>query len=156
LLYEIDRGRLSLDGVALFLDEAATVDTREMARILAAVHDARDARLIVVGDYRQHTSVGPGGVFAALCARLGHEELAEIIRQKERVEREMVAAFRDREIDKAVRGLARRGRLHVGEEVSDSQERLVERWGKDKTAHHEKRIIASTNAQVDALNLRCH
>jgi ATP-dependent exoDNAse (exonuclease V) alpha subunit len=156
LLYEIDQGRLSLDGVCLVLDECATVDTREMARISEAIHRAKNARLIAVGDFRQHTSVGPGGVFAALCARQGYEELTEIIRQKEKVEREMVAAFRDRDIDKAVRGLARRGRLHVGEEVSDSQEALVKKWLDDPTAPREKRIIASTNAQCDSLNARCH
>jgi conjugative relaxase-like TrwC/TraI family protein len=155
LLYEIDRGRLSLDGACLFLDEAATVDTREFARLSAAVHRAKNGRLIVIGDHRQHAAVGPGGVFAGLCARLGFEELTEIIRQRQPVDKEMVAAFRDRNIHEAVRGLAGRGRLHVGEEVSDSQESLVEKWGDDRTPLREKRIIASTNNQVDRLNARC-
>ncbi|MFO0888318.1 MAG: MobF family relaxase [Isosphaeraceae bacterium] len=157
LLYELDRGRLRLDGVCLFLDEAATVDTREMAKIIAAVNKAKDARLITVGDQRQHQAVGPSGVFAELCTRLGPpEELTEIIRQKERVEREMVAAFRDREIGEALRVLLQRNRLHVGDEVEDSQERLVKDWADDKTPLAEKRIIASTNQQCDHLNAKCN
>jgi conjugative relaxase-like TrwC/TraI family protein len=156
LLWDLDHGRLSLDGVCVVLDEAATTDTRELGRIIHEVHKAANSRLLLVGDHRQHQAVGCGGLFLGLVNRTKPEELTRIIRQKDPEDRRMVAAFRDRETTKAVMSLAKRGRVHVGDELSDSQEMLVARWGKDKTRLEERRIIASTNAQVDALNLRCH
>jgi conjugative relaxase-like TrwC/TraI family protein len=155
LLYELDQGRLSLTNVCLFWDEAATADTRETARIVAEVLKAKNSKLILCGDYRQHQSVGPGGAFSGLCSRLGYQELTEIIRQRHEEDREMVEAFRDKKTQRAIESLVKRKRLHVGMEVSDAQEHLVLRWGKDDTPQEEKRIIASTNAQVDCLNHRC-
>jgi ATP-dependent exoDNAse (exonuclease V) alpha subunit len=126
-----------------------------MSRIVVEVLKAKNARMILVGDHRQHQSVGPGGVFAALCSRLGSQELTEIIRQRHEEDRHLVEAFRDKKTAQGIKNLVERGRLHVGDEVSDSQEMLVKAWGEDKTPYAEKRIIASTNNQVDNLNARC-
>ena len=62
------------------VDEAAMLDTKLMAMITAHAHDA-GAKLILVGDDRQLSSIERGGMFGALKDRHGAAELSEVKRQ---------------------------------------------------------------------------
>ena len=157
LIHELDRGRLTLDPMTfVFMDEAATTGTKDYARIVSEV-TRRGATLACIGDHRQHQAIAaPGGVFFGLSRRdKSTTELEKIIRQRREEDRQMVAAFRDGRAFEAVASLLSRARLHVGEDVPAAQEFLVNHWAGDAAPLREKIIVASTNAQVDAMNGRC-
>ena len=62
------------------------IDTKLMAMLTAHAHDA-GAKLILVGDDRQLSSIDRGGMFGALKDRYGAAELAEVSRQHKNDER---------------------------------------------------------------------
>jgi ATP-dependent exoDNAse (exonuclease V) alpha subunit len=155
LLYEIDAGRLKLNSrTHIIMDEASLTGTRDFHRILTEVRKS-NATLYAVGDYRQHQSVEAGGCYLGLTERLPTKELKEIIRQRDPEDRAMVEAFRDKKVARALASLVKRDRLHVDEELTDSQVRLVTDWAADPTVMKEKLIVASTNEQRKWLSLRC-
>ena len=63
LLYRVRGGSLPVD--AVILDEASMVDLALMARLVAVL--PTDARLVVLGDAHQLSSVQPGAVMGDLC-----------------------------------------------------------------------------------------
>ena len=70
----------------VIVDEAAMLDTKLMAMLTAHAHDA-GAKLILVGDDRQLSSIDRGGMFGALKDRYGAAELTEVKRQHKNDER---------------------------------------------------------------------
>jgi ATP-dependent exoDNAse (exonuclease V) alpha subunit len=99
--------------------------------------------------------VEAGGCFLALTRRLPTKELKEIIRQKDPEDRAMVEAFRDRKVARGLASLLKRGRIHVGEEVLDTQERLAKDWAEDPADLSERLVVASTNEQCKWLSAKC-
>ena len=136
------------------MDEAAMTGTCDYARIVSEVIKG-GATLICTGDHRQHQAIEAGGCFVGLTNRLPTPELKEIIRQTDREDREMVAAFRDRRMAEALKSLVKRGRLHVGEGIVETQEMLVKLWAQDEIPVTEKLVIASTNLQRQHISARC-
>ena len=63
----------------IIIDEAAMVDTPRMAELLAC---AGDAKIILVGDPKQLTAIGPGGWYAEAADKHGVFELTRVYRQK--------------------------------------------------------------------------
>ena len=69
LLTRLDHERLTLDDRSVVvLDEAGMTDDADLLRLLDHTTVA-GARLILVGDHRQLSAVGPGGGLEALIAR---------------------------------------------------------------------------------------
>ncbi len=70
-LFALNNGRTQLGRqTAVIVDEAAMLDTKLMAMVTAHAHDA-GAKLILVGDDRQLSSIDRGGMFGALKDRYG-------------------------------------------------------------------------------------
>ena len=70
-LFALNNGRTSWDRkTVVIVDEAAMLDTKLMAMVTAHAHDA-GAKLILVGDDRQLSSIDRGGMFGALKDRHG-------------------------------------------------------------------------------------
>jgi ATP-dependent exoDNAse (exonuclease V) alpha subunit len=69
VLRDLDSGDPLSSGSVLVVDEAGMVDTRTLARLLAAARDA-DAKLVLVGDPAQLPELAAGGLFAGLLTRL--------------------------------------------------------------------------------------
>ena len=63
LLGELDRGREQLDSRTVVVDEAGTVGSRKLARLLEHAHQAQ-AKVVLVGDDRQLAAVDAGGASA--------------------------------------------------------------------------------------------
>ena len=59
------------------VDEAAMLDTKLLAMVTAHAHDA-GAKLILVGDDRQLSSIDRGGMFGVLKDRHGAAALSEV------------------------------------------------------------------------------
>ena len=70
-LFSIEKGRSQWDRhTVVILDEAAMIDTRNLARIAEHARGA-GAKLILIGDDRQLSSIERGGMFAVLKDALG-------------------------------------------------------------------------------------
>ena len=70
-LFALNNGRTSWHRrTVVIVDEAAMLDTKLMAMVTAHAHEA-GAKLILVGDDRQLSSIDRGGMFGALKDRHG-------------------------------------------------------------------------------------
>jgi conjugative relaxase-like TrwC/TraI family protein len=111
----------------LLVDEAGMAETRVLAPVLELVERA-EGRAILVGDPNQLPPVGAGGLFPALCQRLGAIDLADNRRQRDRSERQALALLREGEPDAYLAHAAKHGRLHLGREPTEAKQRLLEDW----------------------------
>ena len=111
----------------LVVDEASMAETRILAPVLRFVDEA-EGKAILVGDPAQLPSVGAGGLFSALCERLGAIELTENRRQRECAERAALARLRAGKPEPYLAFAAERGRLHVGDDPLEARARLLADW----------------------------
>ena len=90
-----------LDGV-LWVDEAGLLNTTDMTALLALVIE-KNARLILSGDTRQHTSVVRGDALRILntVAGIKSAEVSQIFRQRHLDYRKAVQALSDRKVGEA-------------------------------------------------------
>ncbi|MGH9030645.1 MAG: MobF family relaxase, partial [Acidimicrobiia bacterium] len=105
LLADFDTGRRALRaGSVVVVDEAGMLGSRRLVRLLR--HTSRTGgKLVLVGDPKQLPEIDAGGLFAALARRIGHAELTENRRQRDRRERRAVRELRDRNVEQALRGV---------------------------------------------------
>lgn len=114
-------------GCVLLVDEAAMAETRVLAPVLELVTQA-EGRAILVGDPNQLPPVGAGGLFPALCERLGAISLDENRRQRDLSERQALARLREGDPEPYLAHAARRGRLHLEQDATEAKQRLLEDW----------------------------
>src|SRR3979490_3306001 len=92
-----------------------------MHEFLTRLHP--NARVLLVGDTRQHESVEAGRIFAQLQeAGMKTVKLDEIVRQKDPELKRTVEQFARGQVGEAIAGLERRGRIH---EVQVYEDRLA-------------------------------
>ncbi len=136
-------------GATVVLDEAGTVSTPKLDQ-LAHLAEEQGWRVVMVGDPRQFSAVGRGGMFAHLVAAYGAIELDEIHRFTHRWERD--ASLRLRKGDPA--GLAeydRHGRLHGGT-PAHMQKEILTTWAVARARGDTVAMMANTTDTVDRLN----
>jgi conjugative relaxase-like TrwC/TraI family protein len=114
-------------GSVLVVDEAGMAETRVLAPLLRLVDEA-GGKAILVGDPGQLPAVGAGGLFPALCERLGAVNLTENRRQLDAAERAALARLRAGEPEAYLAHTASRGRLYVGDDATAAKQRLLEDW----------------------------
>lgn len=130
----------------LVVDEAGMAETRVLAPLLRLVDDA-GGRAILVGDPGQLPAVGAGGLFSALCDRLGALELTQNRRQLDAQERAALARLRAGNPEPYLAHAAASGRLHVGDDATEAKHRLLEDWW---------RVAATDPARTVMLAYRRH
>lgn len=155
LLWHIDRqrpeGRLDARTV-LVVDEAAMLDTRITERLLGEA-ERGGAKVILVGDDRQLSSVGRGGMFGAIAERLGSAEITRVRRQNEAWDRQAAEAFASGRFADGVNAYERHGRIDWSLDLRRAREALVKQWRKDTAEGIGNRFVfAYTNAEVNRLN----
>jgi Ti-type conjugative transfer relaxase TraA len=153
-LFALNNNRTSWnDKTVVIVDEAAMIDTRLMAMVTAHAHDAH-AKLILVGDDRQLSSIDRGGMFGTLKDRHGAAELTEVRRQFKLDERRASEMMAEGNFHDALGIYQQKGAIHWTRTQGEARGALVHQWAQDTVTHPEKSrfVFAYTNDDVAALN----
>ena len=154
-LIDLNNGRTSWDPkTVIMVDEAAMLDTKLMAMVTAHAHDA-GAKLILVGDDRQLSSLDHGGMFCELKKRHGAAVLSEVRRQYKADERRASEMMAEGNFDAALAIYEKKGAIHWTRTQVQARADLVEKWAADTAAERDKSrfVFAYTNEAVDLLNV---
>ena len=136
-------------GSTVIVDEAGTVSTPRLAA-LARLADRKVWRVVMVGDPRQFSAVGRGGMFAHLIDTYGAIELDHIHRFTHQWERNATRRLRQGDIG-VLGDYQRHGRLHDG--TPDAMEAaIVEAWDEARQRGESVALMANTNHTVNRLN----
>jgi conjugative relaxase-like TrwC/TraI family protein len=136
-------------GSTVIVDEAGTVSTPKLAA-LARLADERAWRVVMVGDPRQFSAVGRGGMFAHLIDIHGAIELDQIHRFTFEWERDATRRLRRGDAT-VIDEYERHGRLHGG--TADAMEAaIVDAWDQARQRGESVALMANTNHTVNRLN----
>ncbi|MGA8613741.1 MAG: AAA family ATPase, partial [Xanthobacteraceae bacterium] len=153
-LFALNNGRSKWDGrTVVIVDEAAMLDTKLMAMVTAHAHDA-GAKLILVGDDRQLSSIDRGGMFGALKDRHGSAALTEVKRQHKVDDRRAAEMMAEGNFHDALNIYQDKGAIHWTRTQGEARAELVDQWAKDSAARPDKTrfVFAYTNDDVSQLN----
>lgn len=154
LLARLDRGSEQLDNrTVVVFDEAGMTDDQDLLRLVEATSRA-GAKLVLVGDDRQLSAVGPGGSLAALVRRFGGGvwRLDDNIRQIDFADREALAELRSGDVEAAVDWLRRNDRIQIGADRPEAIGAMVDGWIGDVEKGLDTVMLAWRRSSVDALN----
>ena len=137
----------------VMVDEAAMIDTKLMAMLTAHAYHA-GAKLILVGDDRQLSSIDRGGMFGALKDRYGAASLTEVRRQTKNDDRRATELMAEGNFHDALARYQAKGGIHWSRSSDEARAALVKQWTADSAADPQKSrfVFAYTNADVDLLN----
>jgi conjugative relaxase-like TrwC/TraI family protein len=157
-LGRIERGT-GLAGVdVLVIDEAAMVDDRQYARLVAAAAES-GTQVVGIGDPKQLKSPGVGGAFADLHAAVDGLTLTDNRRQRHEAEVQALAKWREDDRRAIFDVLADRDAVHTEERLEGVWSAMIGSWwanvrevddAHDRIQQH--LMIAATNADVTTLN----
>jgi len=135
------------------VDEAAMIDTKLMAQVTTFAHAAR-AKLILVGDDRQLSSIDRGGMFAVLKDRHGAAELSEVRRQTKSDDRRAAELMAEGNFHDALARYEAKGGIKWTRTQEEAQAALVRKWAADTKADPSKTrfVFAYTKDDVDKIN----
>jgi hypothetical protein len=153
-LFALNNNRTSWDArTVVMVDEAAMVDTKMMAMITAHAHIAR-AKLILVGDDRQLSSIERGGMYGVLKDRYGAAELSEVRRQHKNDDRRAAEMMAEGNFHDALGIYQAKGAITWTRTQDEARDALVETWARDSAAEAGKSrfVFAYTNDDVAKLN----
>jgi conjugative relaxase-like TrwC/TraI family protein len=156
VLYDLknqDKPRsITLDSkTVLVIDEAGMVGTKDLHQLVAECRTA-GAKLVLVGDDKQLQSIDAGGGFGSLAKRLGHAEIKDITRQRDKADIKAVKDLATGNAAEAFKSYAERGRLALGETRAEAMRLLVNDYRKDRTGFESRLILTTTNHQAQTLN----
>jgi conjugative relaxase-like TrwC/TraI family protein len=154
LLWRIDHDRIGLDDrTVVVIDEAAMTADADLLRLITSVERAR-AKVVLVGDPRQLSSIGPGGAVASLLDR--HPELLSTldrnVRQRDPAERAALAELRHGSVERAVDWYLARGRTSLSTSRTEALAGMVHAWAADVDAGHYTALLAWRRDDVRDLN----
>lgn len=136
-------------GTTVIVDEAGTAATPKLAE-LARLAEHHGWRIVLVGDPRQFSAVGRGGMFAHLVDSYGGIELDEVHRFRRHWERQ--ASLRLRIGDATVlTEYERRGRLHGGT-LDEMEADIIAAWREARGRGDSVALMANSTDTVATLN----
>src|SRR5262249_4593111 len=115
-----------------------------------------EAKVVMVGDHRQLSSVGPGGGFEALLRRYRDNIhlLSENVRQVDAEERAALAKLRAGHVGQAVDWYAANDRIAVAPDRDSAIDAVVAGWATDVAEGAHTAMYAWRRANVAELNAR--
>ena len=137
------------------VDEASLVGSRPLDRLRSHV-DGSGAKLVLVGDNRQLSSIDAGGALRSLSNELGAHVVTLTTNRRQGAsdqqwERDALIALRDGDVVPAVSAYADHGRVTITATLDQARQQIVEDWW---AVHHNHTtaILAVRRADVTALN----
>ena len=154
LLWRLDHHELTLSrDTVVVLDEAAMTADADLLRLAVGIERA-GAKLVLVGDQRQLSAIGPGGAIDALLER--HPEIVTIlddnVRQQDPAERAALAELRSGSVPASVDWYTRSGRTAIAPTRTEALAEMVDQWADDITAGHRTALLAWRRHDVTDLN----
>ncbi len=139
----------------IVIDEASMVGSRSLDRLRSHV-DVAGAKLVLVGDNRQLSSIDAGGALRSLAHELGSHVVTLTTNRRQvsdhqQWERDALVALRDGNIVPAVHAYVEHGRVTITGTIDEARHRLIEDWWavhRDRTTA----ILAVRRVDVVALN----
>ncbi|HEV7911273.1 MAG TPA: AAA family ATPase [Methylocella sp.] len=153
-LFAVKNGRTAWNSrTVLMVDEAAMIDTKLMAQVTTFANQAK-AKLILVGDDRQLSSIDRGGMFAVLKDRHGAAELSEVRRQSRNDDRRAAELMAEGNFHDALARYDEKGGIKWTRTQEEAQAALVRKWAADTKADPSKTrfVFAYTNDDVSKIN----
>lgn len=155
LLKRLTSDELSLPaGSVLLVDEAGMIGTRLMHQLVHLVEEA-EAKLVLVGDYKQLQAIDAGGPFRALTDVVGVAELNQIIRQREGWARQAVTEFSVGNAESALHRYFDRGLLTIASDRRQAMQQLVKEWSREQSNRLRSIILAGSRLETTILNRLC-
>jgi Ti-type conjugative transfer relaxase TraA len=154
-LFALNNGRTKWDHkTVVMVDEAAMLDTRLYAMVTAHAVDA-GAKLILVGDSRQLSSIDRGGMHSVLKDRFGAAVLSEVRRQHKIDERRASEMLAEGNFHDALGIYEQKGAVNWTRTQKEAREELVAKWAQATAADRDKSrlVLAYTNEVVNELNV---
>jgi conjugative relaxase-like TrwC/TraI family protein len=136
-------------GTTVVVDEAATASTPSLAALFRLA-DHKNWRLVLVGDPRQFSAVGRGGMFSHLVDIHGAVELDQVHRFGHAWEQEASLRLRTGEPSALVK-YDRRGRLHGGT-LDQMETDIITTWEKARSRGDTVALMANNTDTVAHLN----
>jgi AAA domain len=153
-LFAIKNGRTTWHSrTVIMVDEAAMIDTKLMAQV-ATYANAAEAKLVLVGDDRQLSSIDRGGMFAVLKSQYGAAELSEVRRQSKNDDRRAAELMAEGNFHDALARYDAKGGIKWTRTQEEAHAALVRKWAKDTEADPSKTrfVFAYTNEDVNKIN----
>jgi conjugative relaxase-like TrwC/TraI family protein len=136
-------------GTTVIVDEAGTASTPKLGE-LARLADQHHWRVVLVGDPRQFSAVGRGGMFAHLVQSHGAVELDQVHRFRRHWERQASLRLRTGNPGVLVE-YDRRGRIHGGSQQHMEVE-IIESWQQAREQGETVALMANNTDTVTRLN----
>jgi len=136
-------------GTTVIVDEAGTAATPKLAE-LARLADRQGWRVVLVGDPRQFSAVGRGGMFAHLVDSYGAVELEQVHRFRHHWERQASLRLRTGDPDVLTEYEAR-GRLHGGT-LEEMETDVISAWERARRGGESVALMANGTDTVARLN----
>ena len=153
----VERGRLPLDDrTTVYVDEAGMDDTDRLHRLTELVSE-RGGTLVAIGDGRQLSSIGAGGMFDRLAAELPSAELRTVHRTNDPAEQDAWAALRNGDARAGLSFYQERGAVHLTDTRDDAIEQAAHAYDRHAAEHghaHVALMSDASNVEIDHLNLR--
>jgi conjugative relaxase-like TrwC/TraI family protein len=136
-------------GTTVIVDEAGTASTHKLAK-LARLADQHDWRVVLVGDPRQFSAVGRGGMFAHLVQSHGAVELDQVHRFRHHWERQASLRLRTGDPEVLVE-YNQRDRIHGGSETQ-MEVAIIGAWQQARDRGEIVALMANNTETVTRLN----
>lgn len=160
LLADLREGGGLTSRYVIVVDEASMVGTRPLDQLRSYV-DSAGAKLVLVGDNRQLSSIDAGGAMRTLSAELG-DHVATLTTNRRQAggdqqwERDALVALREGHVTPAVEAYSDHGRVTIAGTIDEARHRIVEDWwavhSDHSTLDQTTAILAVRRSDVTALN----
>ncbi len=139
----------------IVVDEASMVGSRSLDRLRQHV-DGAGAKLVLVGDNRQLSSIDAGGALRTLSKELASHVVTLTTNRRQadpgqQWERDALAALREGSVAPAVHAYVDHGRVTLAGTIDEARQRLIDDWWAVHN-QHTTAILAVRRADVRALN----